>query len=354
MDDQENEHYGDVRLPTLADILHRRSKPPVCLYNFYTYLRDRERSQKQLDFWLDVVAHENMCRLYVKDVLRVQRQRNSVISMGGRTMDTSTNRFSLNRLSLQQVTEEMRNSALSSPRHSQILEPQGPSRPESPLGTTRTPRDSTGLSSIRSVSATVRRKLVSRNEVRKSAERLYHRYIVPGAPKEIPLPEEVRFGVVQAVEVERQDDPAVFAPAKRAIFTRLQHGPYPRFLHDRLTRNIQRPHATIRLILGLIALFIGFTTALSLIFLDRTRALRAFTLIPLWVGTTNLAAFWLRFSPALALLRRNEASSGKFSRMRDPFIISRHLRKALLILLLSLLVAVILVAIFLAVPGHRL
>ncbi|KAF9153104.1 Bud site selection protein, Revert to axial protein 1 [Actinomortierella ambigua] len=57
-------------LPTLWQVLHRKTLPPVCLYNFYLYMRDYERSSEQVDFWLDVTTHEVLWRLYVRTLRR--------------------------------------------------------------------------------------------------------------------------------------------------------------------------------------------------------------------------------------------------------------------------------------------
>lgn len=40
------------RLPTLFEVLSRRTLPPVDLFSFYIYMRDQQRSVDYLDFWL--------------------------------------------------------------------------------------------------------------------------------------------------------------------------------------------------------------------------------------------------------------------------------------------------------------
>ena len=55
-------------LPTLDDVLARRSEFPLCLYHYFSYLRDAERCENILEFWLDLSAHEELCRLYVKQL----------------------------------------------------------------------------------------------------------------------------------------------------------------------------------------------------------------------------------------------------------------------------------------------
>lgn len=39
------------RLPTLYEVLSRRTLAPVDLFSFYIYMRDQQRSVDYLDFW---------------------------------------------------------------------------------------------------------------------------------------------------------------------------------------------------------------------------------------------------------------------------------------------------------------
>lgn len=39
------------RLPTLFEVLSRRTLAPVDLFSFYIYMRDQKRSVDYLDFW---------------------------------------------------------------------------------------------------------------------------------------------------------------------------------------------------------------------------------------------------------------------------------------------------------------
>lgn len=72
--------------PSLDDVLNRKTQPPLCLYSFYTYLRDFEFAHFQLDFWLDVISHENLCRLYCKDVIK-DSLRQSLLSEGSTAVE---------------------------------------------------------------------------------------------------------------------------------------------------------------------------------------------------------------------------------------------------------------------------
>src|SRR4051812_411260 len=63
--------YKRDRLPTLQEVLSRKTAPPVCLFNFYLYMRDRENVSEYLDFYLDVLEHEILCKAYVKDLKKL-------------------------------------------------------------------------------------------------------------------------------------------------------------------------------------------------------------------------------------------------------------------------------------------
>ena len=39
------------RLPTLNEVLQRRTLAPVDLFSFYIYMRDQQKSVDYLDFW---------------------------------------------------------------------------------------------------------------------------------------------------------------------------------------------------------------------------------------------------------------------------------------------------------------
>jgi hypothetical protein len=47
------------RLPTLFEVLSRRTLAPVDLFSFYIYMRDQQRSVDYLDFWyVTLTSHQ--------------------------------------------------------------------------------------------------------------------------------------------------------------------------------------------------------------------------------------------------------------------------------------------------------
>jgi len=54
------------RLPTLYEVLNRKTDSPVDLWSFYIFMRDYQNSVDYLDFWIDVITHLRLCKDYVK------------------------------------------------------------------------------------------------------------------------------------------------------------------------------------------------------------------------------------------------------------------------------------------------
>lgn len=47
------------RLPTLFEVLSRRTLPPVDLFSFYIFMRDQQKSVDYLDFWYLQTSFQN-------------------------------------------------------------------------------------------------------------------------------------------------------------------------------------------------------------------------------------------------------------------------------------------------------
>ena len=222
------------RLPTLAEVLARRTAPPVDLYCFYLFLQ-REGAEDSLDFWLDVQQHENLCRAYFKDLRksgrsvrddwpsywREARERGSIYNrINGIDEDfSSADAAALEKQVRDQVdavraadldaggppaqtgaqTDEFGNPlpqpSGEHPRPSTASAgPRFPGDPDFPLQPqTRSERRSL-LAKRASVAPTVisRNTAITRTDLIASAERIYARYLLPGSEKEIYLPAALR------------------------------------------------------------------------------------------------------------------------------------------------------------------
>lgn len=260
------------RLPTLFEVLSRRTLPPVDLFSFYIYMRDQQRSVDYLDFWLDVAQHMSLCRHYVRELRRSvlvgtpepASQRSSAIleSLGDmqhpaagpsmyatgkeRDQDAQMSAF------LREDASAAGNSPRSS-RHNNHAPNDPPTDSNSPGNTVR------------------------RQDIRASAEKILYTFLLPGAEREITLPDSITQDVTSAIEEHGRDDPEVFDVAKDYVFQAMERDAFPGFLRMKALGNLIPPTLIMRLVIGLVAMFGAFWTAFVLIFLNRDRLTR------LWV-----------------------------------------------------------------------
>jgi hypothetical protein len=138
-------------------------------------------------------------------------------------------------------------------------------------------RDRSGSTSHnRSGSSSGTQTAVNRADVRASAERILYTYLLPGAEREIILPQSVVNEITEEIEQNGRDDPEVFDAAKDYVFQAMDRDAFPGFLQSKALGNLVPPSITMRLILGLIGLFAGFWVGFVLIFLDYSRVTRCY------------------------------------------------------------------------------
>lgn len=61
------------RLPTLFEVLSRRTLPPVDLFSFYIFMRDQQRSVDYLDFWYASLSPNHRCDFFPRRVMSNNR-----------------------------------------------------------------------------------------------------------------------------------------------------------------------------------------------------------------------------------------------------------------------------------------
>ncbi|KAK8846612.1 hypothetical protein IAR55_005698 [Kwoniella newhampshirensis] len=378
------------RLPTLQEVLDRRTRPPLDLFCFYIFLQ-RESSEDALDFWLDVQQHENMCKAYFKDLRR-----------SGRSVQDDWPEF---------AAHARLNGSHFSPLLSLPSEPNSPvidSRPFSPetenarspiplaherrdteshggahptfsptlaggeFGSQgQTPRERanatpSGRMSLRgkwterkSKAPTViaRDRAIEKAALAEGAERIYLRYLLPGAEREIYLPPSLRidnFPISNGNEVSPLI-PDLFHAQKVYIFKALEQDAFPRFLRAKAFGNLTPLGSFVRLIAGLLCLWGGFVLAFSLIFLDyKPRLTRLWLILPFIFATNLLIASYYSLSPLLVLFSQTETTPFRLLRIKEMYVRKLLMLRALWIELVCVLITAILVVIFTVVPGHRL
>lgn len=277
-------------LPTLNQVLARKTYPPVCLYNYYIVLRDRLHAEEQLDFYLDVRHHENLWRRFVKDARKSGVITEGDIQQGGHHLlnrlshaSLSTNNRPSSRLSDLPLLDRPSSpstgrdspmpgsSGLRYPPPSEIEETTDPRDREDPtrLQAVLGPRDDPSTLDPTQAAEGGAKPRPTRAEIKASAEHIYYKYIVQSAGKELhQLPDPVRRRIISAIETEKRDDPEVFAEAKQLVFDKMQVETFPKFLRAKVWSNTTMPQALMRMVIGLIFLFIGFAIVLSFIFLN--------------------------------------------------------------------------------------
>ncbi|KAJ1033627.1 hypothetical protein NDA13_001613 [Ustilago tritici] len=387
------------RLPTLAEVLAKRTLPPVDLYCFYLYLQ-REAAEDALDFWLDVQQHENLCRAYFKDLRKSGKSvkedwpqyyaealergsiYNKINGINEQSADTTTgsrrgpetswdhqsrvespesNYSTLSHAPspLPRAAGEASGAVLNAPRF--------PGDPDYFAQQTRAERKSI-LAKRGSVAPTVisRSAAITRIDLIASAERIYARYLLPGSEKEIYLPAPLRinsFPISSSTLPHPQDEeqqralariPDMFHSQKEYVFRTMEADVFPRFLRAKAFGNLTPISVLVRLSLGLLALWAALATAFSFIFLDVNRAKRCWVILPFSVAVLLLMSHQYELDPILVLLSQSETTPFRLIRIREPYVHRLLLQRSLGVLLLIALITAALTVLFVFVPGHRL
>ncbi|KAJ9130487.1 Regulator of G protein signaling superfamily [Coniochaeta hoffmannii] len=355
------------RLPTLFEVLSRRTLPPVDLFSFYIYMRDQQRSVDYLDFWLDVAQHMSLCRHYVRELRRSvlvgtpepgdrpgsKRSSGLLEGLGdmnhpaaGPAMYASEKERDQD-AQMSAYLREDRPGIHDSPQTSQDTVPTRPPTRPSPNVSNGSPRNLTTDSNSPA-------HTVARQDIRASAEKILYTFLLPGAEREITLPGSITQDVTTAIEEFGRDDPEVFDVAKDYVFQAMERDAFPGFLRMKALGNLIPPTLIMRLIVGLVAMFGAFWTAFVLIFLNASRTTRCWVILPFTVGVYTLASYQYSLDPVLALIGLSEYTPFNFSRVREPYVRKLLIRRALMVLAVTLVVDVALCVLFILVPGKRL
>lgn len=355
------------RLPTLFEVLSRRTHPPVDLFSFYIYMRDQQRSVDYLDFWLDVAQHMSLCRHYVRELRRSvligtpdqdkeSKRSSAALEAFGEIRDTPAGPSHY-------ATEKEREQ---NAQMSAYLRDQPPMTPggtpgthhDSPQSSTeRRARASTNLSgtpyNVTSDSNSPAHA-VAREDIRASAEKILYTFLLPGAEREITLPGNITENITTAIEQDGRDDPEVFDFAKDYVFQAMERDAFPGFLRARALGNLIPPTIIARLIIGLVSIFGGFWTGFILIFLAMPRLTRCWVILPFTVGVYLLASYQYSLDPLMALLGFTEYTPFNFSRIREPYVRKLLIKRSLMVLAVTALIDAALCVLFIFVPGKRL
>lgn len=115
---------------------------------------------------------------------------------------------------------------------------------------------------------------VARPDLRASAEKILYTFILPGAEREIVLPQPMIDRMVYAIEEEGRDDPEIFDDAKDYVFQAMERDAFPGFLQAKALGNLVPLSILIRLIIGLLSLGGGFWAGYYCILRNISRSTR--------------------------------------------------------------------------------
>ncbi|KAH6909953.1 RGS domain-containing protein [Coprinopsis sp. MPI-PUGE-AT-0042] len=390
------------RLPSFTEVLSRKTRPPVDLFMFYLFLQ-REGAEDILDFWLDVQQHENLCRAYFKDVRKsgktikedwpqywdYARRRGSIYgTVVGLNPDMNTKRSTRSTTDLvsdldkrnlaatdgggdygrRSITPDQRMHASTS------VEPMNdPPRSTTPFSLSgRTPTLFNLRRASRAPTVIPRSAAITRMDLIASAERIFYRYLSPAGNTvnsqenhEIYLPPALRihnFPLSSNHEPKSQAElsimaqiPDMFHAQKEYCFRAMEQDAFPRFLRSKAFGNLTPISALVRLIAGLVILWIGLAVGFSLIFLDvEPKSKRFFLFIPYTLAILFLISHQYELDPILVFLNQSETTPFRTLTMREPYVKKLLLGRAIWVSVLVAAFSTALTMLFWAVPGHRL
>ncbi|CAO3616140.1 unnamed protein product [Cunninghamella echinulata] len=348
------------QLPTLDEVLQRKSRPPVCLYNYYIILRDRLHMEYLLDFWLHVQQAEVLYRRYMKQ----QQKKLNKKTLSSTTINTTTNNNNNNITA--NITDQPE-------ILTQLLLLQSSSSP-SLFSTTTAINHNHNInkrSTINTMTSTANNSNSSQSSLPQhqpsetdlidTIERIYLHYIVPHAEKElIQLPTNIRDQIIKTFTQQQQngggvDNPIVFQHAKRYVQILLEYS-FTLFIRYKVFMNLTLPQQIGRLGVGFLSLLISFTLEFSLIFLNISPwSKRLWGIIPISIAVYCLCSSICGLDPIWVLFFNiSETTTFKFNAIKQTKVrnILRQRSISLLIVMITLIAALLII--FCSIPGKRL
>jgi len=149
--------------------------------------------------------------------------------------------------------------------------------------------------------------------------------------------------------------PDIYHAQKEYCFRAMEQDAFPRFLRAKAFGNLTPVSALVRLIVGLIVLWIGLAVGFSLIFLDvNPKSKRFFLFIPFALALLLLLSHQYELDPLLIFMGHSETTPFRTLRIKEPYVKKLLLGRAIWVTTLVVLGTVALTLLFWAVPGKRL
>lgn len=316
------------RLPTLYEVLLKKTSPPVDLWAFYTFLSQYPYAIDFLDFWIDMMAHVRLCKDYIKGVRESIEARGKIADGDNHSeessilLDALLNEGYLDLKNTKRVSQFLRGNVEDSARVSKLLDnmrcehQQSDSEQEVDDFLAEMVDDM-----LKEKTRQNKQPKITRKQLLNNAMQICSLYLI--SPQQSPrylinVPDEIRMETLRHVQSERRFDPQVFEELRDMAYNFLEMDCFPKFLsrvalhnlHDQLSdwrfqtiaamgksrhmsgksrgHKSPSPLSTYsgigRIALGLCWLGIGFWIGYVLIFLHYSRAIRVTTVVPFGVG----------------------------------------------------------------------
>lgn len=405
------------RLPTLYEVLNRRTQEPVDLWSFYVYMRDYQNAVDYLDFWIDCITHLRLCKDYVKGLreslilsekhkpVSSEKHQSSFSDPNEAVRDSVSSSLLLDALLNEGLLDDTDNKRVSSflqgneyiqssdPRISAIFGPsEEPSEHQIPHKDTYEPlaapekvfagdiqrRSSSSLKEhvnrastrivpeqVEKYIANVKNGNITRITLKSSSRNILNTYFQENSPKKLVIPDRIIRKIRHDVELQGRDDPDVFEDAKNYVYSAMERDSFSFFLQKNALLNLNHRSCLIRLVLGLLFFFAAFWISYTLIFINiKPKAIRAVILVPFFLGTYLILTFIYRLDPLMVLLRYSDNPELSMSKMtkrqsfihnlKEPFVHRLLMKRAAWVLMLATIISAALSVLFGLVPGHRL
>jgi ABC-type glycerol-3-phosphate transport system permease component len=213
---------------------------------------------------------------------------------------------------------------------------------------------------------------VTKQDLIASAEHIYYRYLSPAGNTvggtenhEIYLPPALRihtFPLITGQELKSDVEksilaqvPDMFHAQKEYCFRAMEQDAFPRFLRSKAFGNLTPLSALVRLIIGLIVLWIGLAVGFSLIFLNvQPKSKRFFLFIPFAIAILLLISHQYELDPILVFFRQSESTPFRTLTIREPYVKKLLLGRAIWVTIVVAALSTALTLLFWGVPGYRL
>ncbi|GAB5589728.1 hypothetical protein Unana1_04628 [Umbelopsis nana] len=320
---QVKDHHLVVNgLPTLEQVLTRKTRHPLSLHNFDEFLR-QQNADANLAFWRDVYNHQKLWASLQANIARRKRKSESESASSFRRSKSSSHySSSYDTGSLLAALQETQLSHSADPtayhietanKHV-ITSPRSPEEEEETgnhyseiTDTLELLEDSSSsifipqsLYSYKRVTAT---SMLCYEDLQQNAKRIFYKFCTPHQPEsKIYIPDDYRLALQEMIAIHQLADPVIFDSSFSHIFEVLNIFFYGRFLESVMYKNVSTFTTRIYMTLGVIFLTAGFALELALILLGYgTRATRLWGMLPIFLGFCMLIAnigefaWWLGF-----------------------------------------------------------